>query len=255
MLKNISKIKDKEYKDSSKKLKYICSCGREAESYWGNFSRYGRCKKCSAIAGGKKKKFSQKYVKQFFKDQGCILLSQYEEANGVMEYICECGNKDRITFAHFKDGQRCRICKYEKIGKKMKLRVGSLNPRWNPDREVIKLNKLIQTKFRSMVSNVMAATNQKKVCKSSELLGYTRVELKNYLLNHPDWNKVKDTRWSIDHIYPIKAFVKYGITDLKLINCLENLQPMSLVENMSKHDKYDKEKFLKWLASKGIIIS
>ena len=55
----------------------------------------------------------------------------------------------------------------------------------------------------------------------------------------------------MDHIFPIQAFVDYGIKDIKLINCLENLQPLNGKENCSKGDKYDVEKFEKWLESKG----
>lgn len=44
----------------------------------------------------------------------------------------------------------------------------------------------------------------------------------------------------IDHIFPLKAFVDYGILDVRLANCLENLQPMIGKENVSKSAKYDR---------------
>lgn len=58
--------------------------------------------------------------------------------------------------------------------------------------------------------------------------------------------------WHIDHIFPLKAFVDYGILDPALANCLENLQPMLGKENISKSAKYDKFSFENWLESKGI---
>jgi len=56
----------------------------------------------------------------------------------------------------------------------------------------------------------------------------------------------------LDHIFPIQAFIKYGIRDIKLINCLENLQPLSPVDNMIKSDNYDKKEFEKWLTKKKV---
>ena len=51
---------------------------------------------------------------------------------------------------------------------------------------------------------------------------------------------------------PVKAFMENGITDLKIINALDNLQPLPETENLKKNDKYNKNKFKQWLALKGI---
>jgi hypothetical protein len=40
------------------------------------------------------------------------------------------------------------------------------------------------------------------------------------------------------------------LTYIKLINCLENLQPLDFFENESKSDNYNKEEFEKWLKEK-----
>ena len=58
----------------------------------------------------------------------------------------------------------------------------------------------------------------------------------------------------MDYIFPLKAFVDYGILDPALANCLENLQPMLGKENISKSAKYDRFSFEFWLESKGINI-
>jgi hypothetical protein len=68
------------------------------------------------------------------------------------------------------------------------------------------------------------------------------------------FNKVKDGKWSIDHIFPVKAFVENKIYDIKIINCLDNLQPMNLIKNFSKGAKYNQEDFVCWLKTKGIIL-
>ena len=60
--------------------------------------------------------------------------------------------------------------------------------------------------------------------------------------------------YNMDHIFPIKAFIEYKIEDVKVINSLDNLQPMLLIDNMKKSDKYNKEEFAKWLKTKNIIL-
>ena len=53
-------------------------------------------------------------------------------------------------------------------------------------------------------------------------------------------------------VHPIKAFLDQGISDLKIINALDNLMPLDATENMCKNAKYDKEGFLNYLKNKGI---
>jgi len=57
----------------------------------------------------------------------------------------------------------------------------------------------------------------------------------------------------LDHIFSIKAFLDFGIKNIKLMNCLDNLQPLSVAENVSKGDKYDSGAFILWLGTKGVI--
>ncbi|MCK9459681.1 MAG: hypothetical protein M0R80_08585 [Proteobacteria bacterium] len=243
---------EQEYFEAHAHMQYICSCGCQSSITWANFNSGYRCKSCGHKRSAEKYRLSQEYILQYFKDRGCVLLEEYIDANKPMQYICSCGNKDKIRFSKFKQGQRCRTCKYEKIREKMKQRKGTSNPRWNPNREYVQLNKLMHIKFRSMVANILDATDKRKNCKSAELLGYTRLELQEHLMRHPNWDNIRHHKWSIDHIFPIKAFLEHGITDLKIINCLENLRPMLCKENISKSSKYNKEDFRFWLATKGI---
>jgi hypothetical protein len=98
----------------------------------------------------------------------------------------------------------------------------------------------------------LKATNQKKTSKTAILLGYHASELHARIYNHPDFLTLNGLDWHIDHVFPITAFLEHGITDLAVINCLENLRPMLGSENMSKHAKYDMSDFKFWLESKGI---
>lgn len=96
------------------KLKYKCSCGREAEIFFPNFQRGQRCMECSG-----NKRFSFEYVKKYFEENDCKLLeSQYKNNKSSLNYICSCGNATITTFDSFKNnGARCMSCsgsaKYE----------------------------------------------------------------------------------------------------------------------------------------------
>jgi hypothetical protein len=59
----------------------------------------------------------------------------------------------------------------------------------------------------------------------------------------------------IDHIFPIQAFIDFGLCDIehiKVINSLENLQPLDAFDNLSKNNKYDKDEFIDFLKSKEL---
>ena len=49
----------------------------------------------------------------------------------------------------------------------------------------------------------------------------------------------------------MKAFLDYNIRDIKLINSLDNLAPLTARDNVSKNDKYNRGKFQAWLHRRG----
>ena len=51
------------------------------------------------------------------------------------------------------------------------------------------------------------------------------------------------TLWCIDHRWSVSYLVNYGITDPSIINSLENLRPLLVVHNLSKHNKNEHEYF------------
>jgi 5-methylcytosine-specific restriction endonuclease McrA len=102
------------------------------------------------------------------------------------------------------------------------------------------------------LKKALKITSQKKNSRAKDLLGYTVVELQNYIHNHPNWSNVKDKSWHLDHIFPLKAFSDYGIKDIRLINSLDNLQPLSRQENLIKSYRYNKKEFEEWLEKKKV---
>ena len=55
------------------------------------------------------KKLTYDFVKQYFEDNGCKLLTtEYVTTNTRMPYLCSCWNESVISFSNFKSGKRCK---------------------------------------------------------------------------------------------------------------------------------------------------
>lgn len=112
------KLLETEYIDAHTKMKYICSCGNPSEISWSNFKSGYRCKECGIVKKVIKQKHTYEYVKSEFEKNGCTLLSkEYVANNQLLDYICVCGNKAKITWATFQAGSRCYECRNKKISK------------------------------------------------------------------------------------------------------------------------------------------
>ncbi len=80
----------------------------------------------------------------------------------------------------------------------------------------------------------MSKTDKKK--STYDTLGYKPEELiKHIQLQFQEgmsWDNYGE--WHIDHIIPIIEFINNGLTDPKIINSLENLQPLWANDNLRK---------------------
>lgn len=224
-----------DYKNRRSPMLFRCGCGKEEEITLAEFQGVKKCKSCRMIHN-----HNYDYIKSVFDNEGCVLLENaYKNNSTPMKYQCKCGNISTTRFANFQLGKRCRLC------------VSGVNhPRWIKDREKAKANYLFSSKCRNMLRRCLNKLGVKKVEKTEKALGYTRQELQEHIEKNHNWKIVKDSEWHIDHIYPIKAFLDHSITDVKIINCLENLEPIARHINQRKSSKYDKEQFLKWLQLK-----
>lgn len=90
------------------------------------------------------KKLTYQEVSDYFKSQGCTLLSKdYRNNSTKLEYLCSCGNPapDFKRFYHFKNrGQRCPLCKLAKKKQTNRLKYGEEN--YN------NIDKMRQTKLK-----------------------------------------------------------------------------------------------------------
>jgi hypothetical protein len=239
------------YENPEMFMKFICSCGKEDSKRFPTFKNSPKCRICSKKDGvlGRSKKFDE--IRFIFESSGNKLLSTEYIPGKKLEYICDCGKIDYKIIHEFVKGSRCYECGIKKM-------TGENHPQWVKDREKLAFKKDYSNKIRIMVKRCLQKFNSKKEDSSFDLLGYGPYDLGYHIVNHPNYkNAVKNEKMHIDHIFPIQAFIEFGLCDIehiKVINSLENLQPLDAFDNLSKNDKYDPEAFIQFLKSKGINI-
>ena len=117
----------KEYKNARDVLDHICSCGNVSKIRLTHFLQGHRCKKCGHEKTKDKLRFLHKDVEKIFEDNGCKLLSKkYVDYHSHLDYECSCGEKSKISLAHFLGGERCKKCGIKK-------RSGKNNSNYNPN--------------------------------------------------------------------------------------------------------------------------
>lgn len=97
--------------------------------------------------------------------------------------------------------------------------------------------------MREMLRRVRRLTGLKKARRTEEILGYGKEELIKHLerLFEPGMSWSNHGAWHIDHIIPVSVMIKRGITDPRIINALDNLQPLWALDNQRKSAKVGKE--------------
>ena len=236
------------YYSSSEPVQYRCSCGDIAFISVSHLLEGKRCKKC----GREKQAYTQEQVEQFFKDEGCELLDTYINSHTRIKYRCSCGNISQIMYRDFQRGYRCMVCGRRK---QSIANTGSGNPNWNPDRDQVKQNKELRDQCSRILWSCLRQTGGKKEGRTHEQLGYSDSELKEHLRSFPMYDYLVETHTlNIDHLFPIKAFIKHGIIDPKIVCALSNLQPLSCAENFEKHDWYLEEDFVQYCQKHSIVL-
>lgn len=193
-------------------------------------------------------RLTYEFVKNKFAERGCVLLSTtYKNNMQLLDYICQCGKQNKMRYVNFAKGKLCRECGVNKNR-------GPNNYLYRHDKEVQRKEYLFRKRNYDYLSRVKNRTNKRNDEYDLKQLGYTHDDLMNHLKTFPNWVAISKGEWVIDHKYPISAFFKYNIWDLKLINCLDNLQPLSDKENSSKNRYHDHTAFIAWLATKEITV-
>ena len=246
-----------EYFGDERPLTYRCKCGLIVTSNFHTFKKRKNCWTC----GKKKTLLDLDIIYKFVEENNLSLISLHTYENtkeGKLLLRCNCGREYEKTWNYLKNKRSINACKECTFKQKSEKTSGVNHPFWNKDREKVEFRKLFARRMYSMISKCYQQFNLKKEIKSYEFLGYTHYDLGFHITNHPNYkNAIKNNDMHIDHIFPIKAFIDFRLCEkehIKIINSLENLQPLNAFDNLSKNDKYDKEEFIKFLKSKGIYI-
>lgn len=251
------KLLEEKYIGTKIPMKYKCKCGNLSNICFNSFKNGHRCIDCGKQKIREKKQFSYEEVKIEFEKRGCVLIEkEYINCDTSMKYICSCGEESIITLYKMKKGQNCQKCSIVK-------RSGKNHHNWINDRDLATRKKKWQRKNNILINHIHRDFKIKKRQKSYKLLGYTPQEFGEYIENHPNYqytiDKISKTGdiLSIDHIFPVKAFVDYNLDKeeyICIVNALDNLRPIPLQENRHKHDQYNEIQFKTWLKTKGIIV-
>jgi len=92
--------------------------------------------------------------------------------------------------------------------------------------------------MKEAMRRMLTRTLKFKTDRTSKLLGYSAIELKQHIeslfIDGMSWDNRSE--WHIDHIRPISSFPID--TPPNIINALSNLQPLWIEENLLKSNKY-----------------
>ncbi len=232
------------YRSNTQPLSYVCCCGNESTTTWARFRIGRRCGTCGvARSNAKKRGYTIEQVHQEFGNRDMVCLEdEYVNNYTHMRYICSCGNQSQIRMFCLLKGQKCDKCDSVR---------GQTHYKWIADREEALFRRRFSGRMGSLVRSTLKALGVSKKFKSADIVGYTPAELRRHICSCPDWPDIAEGKWHIDHIFPIKAFLDYGIKDTKIINCLANLRPLRAFDNMSKNGRYDRAEFEDWLRKRG----
>ena len=228
-------------------LDYICSCGNRSRIIFDSFRRGHRCQKCRSMNNSNRFRLSYKQVKKEVERLGFKMLQDdHVDSHAKIKLQCKCGNIFYRHLGNIKNKKNtCPCCA-------LKGRSGVNHYEWRKDREQYKEDCDFRQRSYKILKHALTGTGKEKVARTIDMLGYTHLQLRDHVKNHKNWPKLKNRQWHLDHIFPIQAFLDFGITDIKLMNALDNLQPLSARENLCKNHKYNPNEFKTWLRSKGV---
>lgn len=250
---NGCELLEKEYINSKTMMKYKCSCGNISTTNYTRFQQGLRCKECAKIRRietNKEKhgcanvrKHTYEYVKKFFEEQGCTLLSEkYDGNDKKLNYICSCGNESvNVTFATFKKGTRCNECA-------KKRRISTNNKKYGCDNPM--QNREIQEKFENIMIERYGVRNCSQNIEVLEKTRKTNIERYGvpYLAQNEEIRKKQIDRcmeiYGVDN--PFKSEIikeKIKKTSLGKYGYENPMQNLEIQEKMKKTmmDKYGVE--------------
>lgn len=227
-----------------------CSCGAATNISLSSILKGQKCFTCGNNTQAKKNRLSQDYVTKQFVSRGYQLQDNYVNNDTKMwvQHL-SCHYLFQITYSSFQQGCGCPLCGKIQAGTKHS---GSQHPKWIIDREKVKQMLFWQRKVTQILHGCLNRVGTTKQNHTDVLLGYSPNELRQHIESFDTFNTLSKGNWHIDHIFPLRAFLDHEICDISLICALDNLQPLSVFDNISKGCTYSESAFLCWLNRHGI---
>ena len=172
----------------------------------------------------------------FRKIRGRQLGEKYGKVQTKTSYYCI----DCNTFLCFSVRiKRCNSCHTKFMSARF---TGERNPAFKVEnREYRKECNKIRVMIGGCLNNALKSNNEIKTKKLFELLDYSledfKLHLESLFQEGMTWENHGKYGWHIDHIVPVSWFIENNYFDIKVVNCLKNLQPLWAKDNLSKKDK------------------
>ena len=100
-------------------------------------------------------------------------------------------------------------------------------------------NKRVNRVFSNQPQRIMRKMKLRKGATAEQILGYTRLQLRQHLeAQFRDGMLWESGGFHVDHIKPVAAFIREGVTNPAVIHALDNLQVLTPRENLTKSDKF-----------------
>jgi transcription initiation factor IIE alpha subunit len=100
------------YINAKTKLDYICPNGHRHSILYRSFKQGSRCPYCTKHA------VEKETVKELFEKEGYTLVSEYQNSQTKVNFICPDGHHHSISYLAFKHGKRCAWCSGHVVDKK-----------------------------------------------------------------------------------------------------------------------------------------
>jgi hypothetical protein len=229
-------------------MAYVCLvCGAHDEMRLGSVNFGHGCKTCANRLKAAARRTSLSEVSDYFQASGLELLeTEYKNNSTSMRYRCTAlGHFGLKPLKTVRRDTGCRQCS-------ILSRTGPGHPRWIEDRQEALLRKKIIEKCHDALKHCFLYMDGPKSCRTYDVVGYSPRELRDRLESFPEWPELILGEWHLDHIFPVIAFIEYGVSEPKIINSLDNLRPLDPRTNWSKGGSYDRAEFEAFLLTKGV---
>lgn len=230
-----------------------CVNGHYAERYVQNHT----CVKCKQIQKKRQresqkqeriKKYGGNNQKRYFTGEPCSKghIAERFVSNG---HCVECKKEQGEAYRR-KKGIESREEKTQRLAKKREeardqYKKSLLNPQ----------EKSIAEYARTCLSRLNGRSAARIPTEIAEIeCGYTSIELHEYLRKQKKGWGARENRgkWHIDHIIPMSKLIKFGVTEVSILNSLDNLKLLTAKQNLKKSSKLrlSKKKFEEYVVSK-----